>query len=80
MKASEIILPTSWGVNAHYRLLESEGASVLAVEFPGANFSTEKPLFHYIRKQALQLGIDVLSLEMLKVITERVQTFLQELV
>lgn len=64
MIAREITLPTSWGVHAVYRLLESEeSASVLAVEFPGAHYGVEKPPFHFIRKSALQMGIDTLSLE-----------------
>lgn len=63
MKLREIRIPTSWEVHANYKLIEIETSRILVIEFPGANYGTEKPLFHYIRKQALLLGIDVLSLE-----------------
>lgn len=63
MKLKTIELHTSWNVNCIYKLVEFEQASFLVVEFPGANYGVDKPIFHYTRKALLNLGMDVLSLE-----------------
>ncbi|MDR0271286.1 hypothetical protein [Paenibacillus sp.] len=63
MKIKELTFPTAWDVNAIFKQFETENSTTLVVEFPGANYSTELPLFHYTRKLAFQFGFDVLSLE-----------------
>ncbi|MFU1794867.1 hypothetical protein ACM1RC_13455 [Paenibacillus azoreducens] len=63
MKIQELVFPTAWDVNAIFKRFEKENAATLVVEFPGAHYSTELPLFHYTRKLAFQFEFDVLSLE-----------------
>ncbi|MDR9856492.1 hypothetical protein RJP21_23085 [Paenibacillus sp. VCA1] len=63
MKVQELKFPTSWDAQAMFKKFETEGAATLVVEFPGAQYGTELPLFHYPRKLAFQYGFDVLSLE-----------------
>lgn len=62
MEQTMILLPTSWGVEARYRFINND-SKILVVEFPGANYGTEKPIFHYTRKEAVLLGLNVLSIE-----------------
>lgn len=63
MKIQELTFPTSWAAQARFKKFENESSPTLVVEFPGAQYGTELPLFHYPRKLAFQYGFDVLSLE-----------------
>lgn len=63
MKIQELTFPTSWNAQARFKKFENEASTTLVVEFPGAQYGTELPLFHYPRKLAFQYGFDVLSLE-----------------
>lgn len=63
MKIQELTFPTSWHAQARFKKFENESSTTLVVEFPGAQYGTELPLFHYPRKLAFQYGFDVLSLE-----------------
>ncbi|MBL4938275.1 alpha/beta hydrolase [Clostridium sp. YIM B02515] len=61
---SYIKVKTIWGYDTNNMLLTHLPKSdSIAVLFPGADYSCDKPLLHYARKAALLSGCDVLSLE-----------------
>lgn len=62
--ATTIAVDSEYGVTLGNQLLtHSEGADALVVMFGGLGYTLDAPLFHYIRKEALNRGFDVLRAE-----------------
>lgn len=63
MRSALIPVHTTAGVTVQNQLLFHEpGYGRLLVLMPGRNFSCDRPVLHYIRTMALQIGFDVLSI------------------
>ncbi len=63
-KMSTIATESRFGVTAHHLFTtQSDGTDKLLIMLPGRGYTTEHPVMYYLRKAALNLGYDVLSVE-----------------
>lgn len=62
MSVSSIVMSSHWGREVRHKLI-AQGSKVLAVVFPGQNYSAERPLLDYAGKLAREYGCDLLLLE-----------------
>lgn len=62
MSVSSIVMSSHWGREVRHKLI-TQGSKVLAVVFPGQNYSAERPLLDYAGKLAREYGCDLLLLE-----------------
>lgn len=62
MSVSSIVMSSHWGREVRHKLITQE-SKVLAVVFPGQNYSAERPLLEYAGKLAREYGCDLLQLE-----------------
>jgi acetyl esterase/lipase len=64
IKISTIATESRFGVTTHHLLMsQSDSADKLLIMLPGRGYTTEHPVMYYLRKAALNLGYDVLSIE-----------------
>jgi len=64
IQVSSIETQSRFGVKVHHALMmQEDGSDKLLVMLPGRGYTTEHPVLYYLRKAALQLGYDVLSVE-----------------
>ncbi|WP_405106711.1 hypothetical protein MHH28_25495 [Paenibacillus sp. FSL K6-1217] len=62
MSVSSIVMSSHWGREVRHKLI-TQGSKMLAVVFPGQNYSAERPLLDYAGKLAREYGCDLLLLE-----------------
>ncbi|MFC3750105.1 hypothetical protein [Paenibacillus sp. GCM10012306] len=62
MSVNSVVLPSHWGREVRHKHI-TRGSKVLAVIFPGKNYSTERPLLEYAAKVAAEYNCDILQLE-----------------
>lgn len=62
MSVSSIVMSSHWGREVRHKLI-TQDSKVLAVVFPGQNYSAERPLLEYAGKLAREYGCDLLQLE-----------------
>jgi hypothetical protein len=62
MNVSSITMPSHWGREVRHKYI-ARGSKVLAVIFPGKNYSAERPLLEYAAKVAAEHNCDILKLE-----------------
>ena len=62
MSVNHILLPSYWGREVRHTHIKQD-SKVLAVIFPGKNYSAERPLLDYAAKVAKEYNCDILLLE-----------------
>ncbi|AHF06000.1 alpha/beta hydrolase [Desulfitobacterium metallireducens] len=62
MNQKIVQLQSHWRVTLDNKWIE-QNSNILSVILPGENYTNEKPLMYYSRKIALELGLDVLSVD-----------------
>ncbi|OKP73874.1 hypothetical protein A3844_09245 [Paenibacillus helianthi] len=62
MSVSSIVMSSHWGREVRHKYITQE-SKVLAVVFPGRNYSAERSLLDYASKLAREYGCDILLLE-----------------
>ena len=64
IKMNTIATESRFGVTTHHLFMtQSDGADKLLIILPGRGYTSEHPVLYYLRKAALSLGYDVLSVE-----------------
>jgi acetyl esterase/lipase len=64
VKFSTISTESRFGVTAHHLFMtQSDSTDKLLIMLPGRGYTTEHPVLYYLRKAAVSLGYDVLSVE-----------------
>jgi hypothetical protein len=64
VQTNTIEVESRFGVTVHHSLMtHDEGSDKLLIVLPGRGYTAEHPALYYLRKAAVQLGYDVLSVE-----------------